>query len=338
MSSAPRALLALALLFAGAAGCGKKKALPQGKLDGLARTAVTQVPEDTAILFGVSWASAKESRLYPKIVETMQKEPETAGRLATLEEVCGLDLRRELDSIVVANNAEMEEKTAVVFMKGNWDEGRANECVSAYWEKKFFHKLAASKDGNLTTYAVDGDNPKMYAWWPAPDTAILAPKNLRDKTFLTDVVSGQSSVQNNKAFMDLLARVDTTATYWLAMSATSNPAFQNAFGQLIEGSDARPLGLYVSVDITDGLKAVVGLRFAAERDARAIAQKAMGELRAAREDEDYEKYLTRVSVKAIDRDVVLRVELDEDKLEELVTAFEEYLPSLGKVIKENIGG
>jgi hypothetical protein len=331
-----RRSLVLVVIVLLAPACGGKKTLPKGKLEGLAKTAVAQVPEDTAVMFGISWSNAKESRLYPKIVETMQKEPETAGRLATLEEVCGLDLRRELDSIVVANNAEMQEKTAVVFLKGNWDETHANECVSAYWEKKFFHKIVASKEGNLTTYAVDGENPKMYAWWPTPDTAILAPKNLRERTFLTEFVGGQSSVKNNKAFMELLERVDTTATWWLAMSGTSNPGFQNAFAQVIEGGDARPLGLYASVDISNGLLAVIGLRFGAERDAKAIAQKAQGELRAAQDDEDYKKYLRRVSIKTIDKDVVVKAELDENDLEELVTAFEEYLPTLGRYIKENI--
>jgi hypothetical protein len=333
MSLAWRALLLLLLMVP---ACGGKKSLPKGKLDGLAKTAVAQAPEDTAILFGLSWASAKESRVYPKLVETMAKEPETAGRLSTLEDVCGLDVKRELDSLVVSNNAEMEEKTAVLFIKGNWDEARANECVSAYWERKFFHKVVASKDGNLTTYAVDGDNPKMYAWWPTSDTAMFAPKNLRDKTFITDVAGGQSSVRNNKAFMELLARVDTTATFWLAMSAT--PALQSALGAVIEGGDAQPLGLYSSVDISNGLKLVLGIRFAAERDAKTIAQKGLAELAIWRDDEGWEEFLRRVAVNAVGRDVVLKWEMDAATLEKFIGVWDDSLPKLGKYIRENLGG
>jgi hypothetical protein len=338
---ARRALSGCAVLVCVIAACGDKSSPPKGKLDGLARTAVDTVPADTAFMLGLSWGRLKESKVYPKIATALGKEKEIAKRLAALDAACGIDPLRELDSVVAVNNAEMQEKTAILFVKGNWDAARAAECLDGYWRAEYFNALTASPDGELTAYTIGETGQKIYAAWIAADTVVFAPKNPRKREFIADVVGKKSSVKDGKAFMDLLASVDTTKTFWMAMSAESNPAFEEAFAQLVAGASGKPLGLYVTVDLVDGLDATFGFRFTHEKDAREVTRKAKLELKAYRTDEawsDFHKYMQDIEVTTRGADVVIRARLSEAYLEELVTAFEEYLPQLGKLVRQNLTG
>jgi hypothetical protein len=311
--------------------CDKSKDVPKGKVEGLAKSAVDMAPSDTQVALGFNWGRFKESKYYDDLLNLMRKDPENAKKLETMQQACGMDVLRELDSVVVTAPAFGDDRT-LVFVKGNWDQAKANQCVVAL-AKNDERTVTAEADGSLTKY-VEGDGKTLYAWWSAPDTAVVAPVKAEDKTILEAVAKGDAKLAATSPLRDVLSRTDTTAMVWVAMPIDEE--MRGSFKQSMEGIEANPQSLFGSLNLTSDLKATIGVRFANESEAAAVTKKGQQELEGVQKDQMYGKYLAGVSIAQNGSDVIVNIALSEAQLREIGGILSGYADMIGKQIQREL--
>jgi hypothetical protein len=317
-----RAVIVLGLLALCAC---KKERPPEGRVAGLALRALDVMPANLTYLAGVSFAGFRDSKLYARLLTAVRASPRIAALEEKVRQGCGIDVARDVVALVMGGSDLGNPGRALLLLQGTWDEGKVDRCLKEVIAPAQGAALSIKKDGALTEYTLvaSGVEQRSYAAWLAPDTVLLAPYAAGDRTYLADVLSGKSPLRDDKRLVPLVKSTDTTATVWLVATA-GDPMAADALAELGTPGGSRPVGLYVDVALTEGLRGRVGLRYGAERDARTVADQLRRELAEARRSQEG-ALLRDSSVTVRERDIVLGVRLDRAQVDELIRALEPYL-------------
>jgi hypothetical protein len=321
-----RPLLVLAILAL--AACKKGPPTPRGRVEGLAARALEVLPSDLTYLGGVSFAGLRDSKLYGRLLAAARAEPRLAALEKKVKEGCGIDVARDVTALVIAGTDLGDPSRALLLLQGTWTEEKANRCLVEVIAPAQGATMTVKKDGKITEYtsSFGGPGQRAYAAWLAADTVLIAPYAAADRTYLADVLSARAALAADKRLVPLVRSTDTTATVWVAATA-ADPGAADALADLTTPGGARPAGLYLDVHLGDRIDGRVGLRYGAERDARAVADKVRRELDEAKRSKDG-AMLRDAAVAVADRDIQLTVRLDERMTAELLAAVEPYLGEL----------
>lgn len=137
-----------------------------------------------------------------------------------------------------------------------------------------------------------------------------------------------SSVKDNKEFMDLLGKADSSATIYGAFVPVAGSDAASTLGKATGGTE-KPTGLYGTLALTKSLDINAGLRFASGADAKAVAERGTKELEGAKQgNPQAAEFLKNASITAADNDAVFKVSLDEKQLDQLTEMMKQMLPML----------
>lgn len=219
-----------------AVGACKKEG---GGVSGESATILNYLPKDSALLVGVSWSKLRSSPLFEKLKDRQSSAGNAMLSSVELEMVkatCGIDVVSDVKAMVVATGPDYDESRAFVAITGDFDKTSVETC---------FDKLEL-REGEK----VNLGNDSVYSYWPKDDTLLLS--TVHDAKAMKEAVA-DGSVKENTKLMKLLDNVDSSSTVWGA--------------GLVEGKAAGMLGVlgatggYISIHVTSGLKATLGVVF-----------------------------------------------------------------------------
>jgi hypothetical protein len=314
-----------------ALGAGCKKSGPGGvggAAAGATGTAMDRLPKETSFVVGFSWTKFKDSKLFTMLQGAMPEE--SKAEMQAFKDACQIDPMSDVDSMVIAGGGNMDKDRMLILVKGKWDEAKIGNCAVKYGEKKG-KKVTTAKDGAITTYTAEGEQPIHVAW--QGDTAILTPAAMEgDKTYLSDLLKQTSSVKENAAFMEVLGKVDTGATIYAAMLVPpGNADMANATNKMTGGTEKLQSG-WVTVKLGKDLDTSGGMRFATDAEAKAVADKMNQELEGARADATAGPYLKNLSVTQAGPEVHFKLALSEQQVDQLLEMAKQMLPMLGMMM------
>jgi hypothetical protein len=311
------ALAALAIASCSKAGGGGSP----GKLGGAAQAAPDVIPKDASMVLGFSWDKIRENKYFKTFME--EKLPEKAkGLLTALKSSCGIDPVGDLNSLVIAGGADMDKTRVVVVVKGNWTEDKFVECAGKFsYEDK---KASVAKDGNITTYTVEGKPPVSVAWI-AKDTLVTTISALEgDKSYLSDLLKQKGTLKDNTPVMDLMGKIDSSNTFWMAAQATGPMSMMGQ--QLTAGTNAKLAGIWLSLDYVKDLSLNMGMRL--DSDAKPVADKMSKEFDQVKKNPQFGEFLKDASVDASGNDVVVKVAMSEKQVDQLIEMVKQLLPMI----------
>ncbi len=298
----------------GGPGCSKTR----GNAKAAAAAAIKVFPKDTAIVGGVNFAKVRASKLY-KQFSSFLTSGEVGDTVDLLKKKCGVDPIKAIGAVVVGIDQSMDKDHMILVVAGDWDEGKIGKCFEAITGKQG-HKAKVTKDGNVTEF-VDTDAPDqhMFVGWLDKSTMVMLPGALGDKDKLKAVLEAKSSAHDSPDLAAMLDKVDTNATAWIAMTPQGEK-IQKAMQGLNAGGP-QPKGAWMNLEYESSLKLTVGVRYPADADAKAAAQKAKESLAEVKSDPTVGKILdgAKTDISQKGSDVVSTVELSEKKIDDLVS-------------------
>jgi hypothetical protein len=305
----------------GGAGGGAGK----GKTVGAATSALDVLPEDTAMILGISVEKVTQSKLWTQFSPMFMDQAEVKDGLSKLKDGCGMDPIKDVKSIVIGMNGDMDEKKMVVLIQGNFDEGKITKCVTTLAEKEAGgKKVTAKTEGKITTFSAEGESTQIYVGWAGKDTIVITQSAVEgDKTFLASVLEGKSSAKNNKDLAALMGNVDTSNTLWAAMQVTGKLK-----SNMAASDGPQPVAVWMNIDYSKALKAEIGAHFANDKDASSAVDKAKKEIDSAKSDPTAGPYLKNLTINAKGSDAIVSISLDEKQVDELVAQLQQLLPLL----------
>jgi hypothetical protein len=323
-SSRSHVLYLAASLIVSGAGCekgGSKSGVIPGKVEGAAITALDVLPKDAVVVIGVNWAKLRDNKYLQQL--NSQAPAEAKKILEGFKKSCDIDLWNELESLVVAGPGDMDKAKASIIIKGKWTEEKVAECAAKTTIEGKKLTVAKGEDG-ITTFTLEGMQP-FHVAWVAKDTMLLTGTSVRgDKTLLTEVLKKKTSLKQNEKLHELLQKCDTTASVWVA--ALPFGPLEMVGSQLPGANNAKIEGIYLTVDFIKDLDLSIGLRL--DKDAKSVAGSLDKELGELKSDEQFGKFVKKVSVGNAGNDVTVRVALTEKDVEELVALVKPFLGML----------
>jgi len=299
------------------APAGDKGAARPGKAGGSAQSAFALFPKESNMVAGINVSALRGTALWNKFQPMLQQQ--AGDELKEFTATCGIDPFQALDAIVIGGNVG-DEESMVIAIKGNLDKAKVLDCAKKVAEKEG-EKLEIEEDGQIVGFS-DG-NEKMYVAWLDDGTIVTGPKAENNKDWLKGVLSGGSSITENKDFMALVGSTDSNASLWFAMVP---PANDNPFGKM--GAGPAPKAMYASIDLKAGLKVDAGLRYDKADDAKMTADQfnqMMGPMKA---DPTFGKYIAKTAVSTAANDLIVKVDLNQAEFDELMKMLEQQLPML----------
>jgi hypothetical protein len=298
-----------------------------GKLEGSASSALDLVPKDTGLVFGFNWGKFKGSKFYDMLITAIPAEGKKT--LDEFKASCSIDYLNDLDSVVFASGGNMDKSRALIIVKGNWNEDKVAKCATAMGEKKG-KKITVAKDGNITSYTPAGEKTVHVGW--VGDMLVLTPSSMEgDKAFLSDVLKKTSSVKDNKPFMDLLGKTDTSATMYAAFLPPPDSEAAGSLGKMTGGTE-KMAGGYITLKLGKDLDINAGVRFATDADAKSVTERARKEFDSAKKNPQAAEFLKNASVAQSDKDMVVKINLDSAQLDKLTEMAKQMIPMLGMML------
>ena len=136
-----------------------------------------------------------------------------------------------------------------------------------------------------------------------------------------------SSVKENKDFVALLNSTDTSSSVWGAYQVPAADA-QSAMQNINPGGTQKLLGAYGSLQLAKDLNATFGLRL--DSDPKPVADKINAKLEEGRKQAppQFADLMKGVTVTSASNDVVIKIALTEQQLDQIVQMVGQYLPMM----------
>ena len=221
-----------------------------GGASGSSSDMLSYMPTDSSIVVGFSVTKATKSELFKKYQDKIMAD---AGKeMAEMKEKCGIDMMTDMSNVVIAMGKNMQDPdSAVIGVKGNFDQKKIEECVT---------KMGGKVEGTVMT-SPDGDT--MNTFWASSDTVLIS------KGLTSDAIKAHKdgkSVKENKDLMELIGKVDSSATLWVA--GTIPPEAGGMMGAM---GGTPPKSGYLTLNVDSGLDAKVGMIFNSEDEAKGMS-------------------------------------------------------------------
>lgn len=258
---------------------------------------LSYLPKDSSAVVGVGWSKATKSELFKKYQDKVLAK--AGDELAEMKEKCGIDMIADMSNIVVAVGANPQDEDAIVAgIKGKFDQKKIEECVT---------KMGGKVEG--TVYTDDKGEP-LNAFWASSDTVILSKGLTADE--IKALVSG-GSVKDNKDLMELIGKVDSGAAFWLAGMVPAELAGQ--MGPM----GTPPKAGYLSLNVTSGIDAKVGLLFNSEDEAKGLSTMIDMGINMGKQQPGMKEILDGVSSSQSGNTITIKAKVSGEQLTKLET-------------------
>lgn len=339
MNSVLWAVALASLVVTGA--CSKDKGgasgASKGKPAGAAASALDILPEDTAILGGVNVQKIMGSKLWAEYSPQFMNDGDAKEAMQKAKDYCGMDLTKDIDSVVMGASADLAEDKMVILVKGKFDEAKLTKCFTTVAEKEEQKKLTAKTEGKITEYSVEGEEKKVYIGWAGSDTVVIVPAAMEgNKAALEAVMNAKTHAKDNKELSALMANSNTGDTLWVAMLMQGKLKDQIGGGMAAMGP--QPTAMWINLAYQKELGLEVGSRFANEKDAKDVVEKAGKEIEPAKADPQVGEYLKSLKMSQKGNDAVFALNLSEKQVDELVAKVKDMLPFLLMGLAGGAGG
>jgi len=265
-----------------------------GGASGASADMLSMLPKDSAGVVGISWAKARSSALFKQYESKLMDN--VPGEVAKIKSECGIDLLADINTVVVAGNTDSDK--SIVAVKGNFDQTKVEACIV---------KMGGTNSGGV--YTVEGEVTNAY--WSGKDTVLLS-EGLSPDTMKAAASGG--SVKDNSKLMGLIGKIDTSATIWAVGEVPAEA------GGMMGMMGKVPHSAYVSLGITSGIKAKIGLVFDSSDDASATnGALGMGLAMAKGQPEakQFKEILDSVSTEVSGKAVVIKAKISDKQLAQL---------------------
>ncbi len=266
-----------------------------GGATGASANMLSMMPKDSKVVMGIAWSKARSSGLYKKMNSEFEKglPPE----VAKIKSDCGIDLIADMDTIVLAGDpaAPGDEDKMVIGIKGKIAQKQVEDCIV---------KMGGKAENGA--YTVEGE--VINAYWSSPDTVIMSPGLTADAI---KALGSGNSVKDNANLMGLIGKVNTSATVWAVGDIPAEAG--GAMGSI--GAKAPKSG-FMSLTMTSGVKAKIGLVFESSKDADSTKSAISGILGMAKGQPGAE-FLGSVKAKTDGNAVILSGKISGDQIEAL---------------------
>jgi hypothetical protein len=266
-----------------------------GGASGSSSDMLSYMPKDSSIVVGLSWSKATGSELFKKFQDKILADAK--DELAEMKEKCGIDMVADMSNVVVAVGKNMQNPDdAVIGIKGKFDQKKIEECVT---------KMGGKVEGTVYT---DDKGEAMNAFWASSDTVLISKGLTADK--IKASASG-ASVKDNKELMELIGKVDSGATLWVA--GTIPPEAAGMMGPM----GTPPKSAYLSLNVTSGLDAKVGMIFNSEDDAKGLSTMIEMGLNMGKQQPGMKEILDNVSSKQSGANITINAKITGEQLTKL---------------------
>jgi hypothetical protein len=301
----------------GGGGAGGGAAAVQGA----AASALDNLPKETGMVVGFSWKKFKDSKIFGMIQENIPPEGKT--QLQQFKDTCNIDFLNDIESVIIGGGGNVDKDRVVVLVKGKWDEAKVSKCATDMGPKQG-KKVTTTKDGAITSYAVEGENTVHVAW--AGDTMILTPASMQgDKTYLADLLKVKSTVKDNKPFMDVLGKADSSATFYAALLPDPGSEAATSLSQATGGTE-KLTAAWLSINLGKDLNVNGGGRFATDAEAAAVVKRLNDGIAQAKNDPNAGPYLSSIAVSQAGPELSLKLSLTEQQVDQLLAMVKQMLP------------
>ncbi len=298
-----------------------------GKIEGAASSALDVLPKETGVLVGFSWNSFKQTSFYGMMTSALPKE--STDVLQQIKDTCSIDVMNDLESVIIGGGGNLDQSRMLILVKGKWNEDKVTKCAAAIGPK-MGKTVTTAKEGNITTYTVQGEQPMHVGW--VGDIMVFTPAAAEgDKTYLADMLKQKATVKDNKPFMDLVGKVDTSATMYAAVLPPPDSDMSKGLQQLTGGQE-KMAGAWMSLGLTKKLDVAAGVRMTNDAEAKTVADKLTAELEGAKKNPQMGEFLSKASVAQAGTDVNVTLALDEAQVNKLTEMLKQMLPMLGMMM------
>lgn len=288
-------------------GC-KKESVPDGKLSAEVTALLAHLPADASLVAGLNLAGARDSAFYQKVLPRLMNA--APASLATLKEVCKLDLVNDIHTVVGSVGQDLDDRGQLHFVaRGAFTKDKVAACVGEM--SKGGSPISTADEGKLTSYS--DETGKAFVYWAAPDTVVLTGERDGAAARLEQVIAA-GGAPGNAALMKIVAKADTTALFWAA-----GPLPAEARQHM---GDAPIVGFFMTVvPKGDGVQAMIAVEAGSEDVASSTAKTIRdqkGALKLMLPDPKLGEILGRMEVLQEGVDVAVRVSLSPEEIEHLM--------------------
>ncbi len=266
-----------------------------GGASGSSADMLSYMPTDTSVVISISAKQATGSALFKKY---QKKIMENAGSdLADFKEKCAIDAMTDVHNIVIGFASMQKPDDAVVAVKGNFDKKKAEECVT---------KMGGKVDGSTIT-SPDGDT--MNVVWAASDTLVFSKGRTAEQL---QAAGKGANVKSNKELSELIGKADSSATIWVAGMIPAELA-----GNMPPMMGTPPKAGFLSLTVDSGVSAKVGMIFASDDEAKAMATVVEMGLSMGKQQEGMKEILDGVKAEPSGKVLTIKAKATGDQVAKL---------------------
>jgi len=227
------------------------------------------LPGDTEQVVHINIKQILGSQLFKKYaLPDIEKQLKDNKEYKQLQEATGVDVLKDVNSIIIANSGTTGKK-ALVILRGRFDQDKIHKSASAFADLDK-EKLKISKLGELNLYEASGNGQTVFATFIDGTTIVASPEK--------DIVTAAADGKGGKISKDLAAALEATDTkqsIWMAglVPEEATKALgqaQQGPAQAIKKIKAGGAGVTITDSITVSGSASTGDADAAKEVAKAL--------------------------------------------------------------------
>jgi len=305
------------------AACGKKNEEPKQEPPAAPAPAkvvgLDAIPRDARVVVGIDVAALAGSELVARGVRAVfARDPGLERRIQALLTACGLQVPRDLESLLIATGDTPAE--AVMVATGAFDERRLPKCIAA---------AVAESGGSLEQKATEPravwatetatHTPVVWFAFGGPRTVVAA----ASEPWLTAALGDGPKLAANRELMAIVERADRKAALWAA--GRVDPRVGGRLANLTGGAVSEPVQYmfaYLRLSVADGLRAELAAVMASPEDAAATAEFArsqLGPYAMVAQGVGLGPLVSNIVIEAENDTVFLRLHLSPSRLKEVIS-------------------
>jgi hypothetical protein len=274
--------------------------------------ALAAMPADSEIILGVDFTKLRSSALFKKYEPMLMAQ--IGDDLKKFQDTCGFNPMDKLTGVVLGGKGR-EMANGTIFIRG-FDKASAVDCL----KKREAQEKAAGKpavltvDGDYVEYTEEADPAEaMRVLWVDDQTALLIKDGEqsagKDALLAAAAAKDGEGLTSSKAFTDLLAKTHTGSALWFVAKGDSPMV---GMAQMVKFK-----AIYGSVDVGSGINGEFRMWMNGADEAKSTAGD-LGKQLDQVKSSPFGGMLSDVSVSADGEDVVTRIKLSQDQLQQII--------------------
>lgn len=314
-------LVAVAGVAVLAGGCKDKKRERRAPIP---VAALAAVPADATVVVGIDVAQLAQAAVVARAVDQMLiRDPELAARLGRLARDCGVDVTRQVKTVLLAVGPRpplaVGPQPSLLVATGQLGEAALTRCLQA-GTGSGGGQLSVRDSGGRPLYKLTEGSRVLHFAFGQDDTVVIGP----DERWVLAAVGDGPKIESSPALGPLLAAVDRGTAMWTV--ATMDADLGQGLARITRGKLTHPpVALHGSLATREGLAGAISFMMASEGDAEALVGFARGELdmiTVAAQGMGLGPLVAKVKVERKGAEARFRVALSDGEVKQMLSAID----------------